>query len=40
VRGKIEGLIVTRFMRDVESVLDMEAGVLIARFFPSHKGQR
>ena len=40
VRGKIEGLIITRLMRDVEPVLDMEAGVLIARFFPSHKGQR
>ena len=37
IRGKLEGLIATRFMRDAQPALNMEAKVLITRFFPSCK---
>lgn len=37
VRGKLEALIATRFMRNAQPVLNMDAQVLIGRFFPSHK---
>jgi glycosyltransferase involved in cell wall biosynthesis len=37
IRGKLEGLIATRFMRDAQPALNMEAKFLITRFFPSCK---
>jgi len=37
VRGKLEALIATRFMRNAQPVLNMDAQVLLGRFFPSHK---
>ena len=37
IRGKLEGLVATRFMTDAQPALDMEPGKLVARFFPSRK---
>ena len=37
VRGKLEGLIATRFMTDAQPALDMTAETLIKRFFQNHK---
>jgi glycosyltransferase involved in cell wall biosynthesis len=37
IRGKLEGLIETRFMTDAEPVLNMESEILIARLFQSRK---
>jgi glycosyltransferase involved in cell wall biosynthesis len=37
IRGKIEGLIATRFMTDARPALNMRAEDLIARFFPSRR---
>jgi cellulose synthase/poly-beta-1,6-N-acetylglucosamine synthase-like glycosyltransferase len=37
VRGKLEALIATRFMRDAQPALNIDAQALIGRFFPSHK---
>ena len=37
IRGKLEGLLTTRFMTDARPALNMKAETLIARFFPSCK---
>jgi glycosyltransferase involved in cell wall biosynthesis len=37
IRGKLEGLIATRFMTDTRPVLNLEADVLIPRLYPSRK---
>jgi glycosyltransferase involved in cell wall biosynthesis len=37
IRGKVEGLIATRFMTDARSALNIESEVLITRLFPSQK---
>jgi glycosyltransferase involved in cell wall biosynthesis len=37
IRGKLEGLVATRFMTDAQLALNTEAEVLIARLFPSQK---
>ena len=37
IRGKLEGLVATRFMTDAQPVLDMDAQALIERFFSSCK---
>lgn len=37
IRGKLEGLIATRFMTDPKLALDMEAAVLIDRLFQGRK---
>lgn len=36
IRGKIDGLIATRFMRDAQPIFNMDAQILISRFFSSH----
>jgi glycosyltransferase involved in cell wall biosynthesis len=35
ILGKLEGLVATRFMSDAQPVLNIEAEVLISRFFPN-----
>lgn len=37
ILGKLEGLVATRFMSDVQPVLNIEAEVLISRFFPNRR---
>jgi GT2 family glycosyltransferase len=37
IRGKLGALVATRFMTDAQPVLNTEAEVLIARFFPGRK---
>jgi GT2 family glycosyltransferase len=37
VRGKLEGLVVTRLMTDAQPALNTQAEVMISRFFPSRK---
>jgi glycosyltransferase involved in cell wall biosynthesis len=37
IRGKLEGLVATRFMTDAQPALNTEAEVLITRLFPSRK---
>ncbi len=37
IRGKLEGLIATRFMTDVQPVLNLDAEVLIPRLYPNRK---
>jgi glycosyltransferase involved in cell wall biosynthesis len=37
VRGKLEALVATRFMRNAQPALSMDSQVLIRRLFPTHK---
>jgi glycosyltransferase involved in cell wall biosynthesis len=39
IRGKLEGLIATRFMTDVQPILEMERATLIERLYGSRKEQ-